>query len=242
MRPEILPLGDQGLLLNWDNRLDPAVHQQVQAVWRCLQAAALPGVLDLVPAYSSLALLIESRFFLKKYPGQLPYEVLKTWVEALLAEPNPNIALDSGRVLRVPVCFEPIYALDLVELAAQKHLNVDELVERFCGQEYRVYLLGFLPGFAYLGTLDEVLATPRRAVPRTWIPAGSVGIAGAQTGIYPLDSPGGWQIIGRTPWQLFSPEQEPPVRLQVGDNVRFYPISDTEFSQMKNNDLTYTPN
>lgn len=233
MRPKIHPLGDQGLLLDWGQRLDSAVHQEVQACWRGIEALHLPGVLDLIPAYSSLAILWDTAFLLQKYPQHLPFEWIKTWIEPVLQGEKNDQHPVAGRRIQVPVCFEEPYALDLLELAAQKQLSVAQFIERFCAQSYQVYLLGFLPGFAYMGTVEPALASPRRAVPRALIPAGSVGIAGAQTGIYPLDSPGGWQIIGCTPWRMFTPEADPPVRLRAGDEVEFYPIRALEFEKMR---------
>lgn len=230
--PKISPLGDQGLLLDWGGGLDPVVHQQVQGCWQRLRAMDLPGGLDLIPAYSSLAILWDPIFLLKNYPQQLPYELVKAWILPVLAEEMAHTAAGNARTVAIPVCFERPYALDLLELAEQKQLSPAAFVERFCARTYQVYLLGFLPGFAYMGTVEAELASPRRAVPRATIPAGSVGIAGAQTGIYPLDSPGGWQVIGRTPWRMFLPEEEPPVRLRVGDEVRFYAIGAEEFLRL----------
>lgn len=232
MQPKISPLGDQGLLLDWGGELDPGIHQEIQACWQRLLAMHLPGVLDLIPAYNSLAILWDAVFLMKNYPQELPFELVKAWILPVLAEEVTHSAAVNIRTVEVPVCFEPPYALDLVELAAQKQLPPAAFVERFCARTYQVYLLGFLPGFAYMGTVEAELASPRRAVPRGTIPAGSVGIAGAQTGIYPLDSPGGWQVIGRTPWRMFLPEQEPPVRLRVGDEVRFYAIGVEEFFRL----------
>lgn len=232
MQPKISPLGDQGLLLDWGGGLDPVVHQQVQGCWQRLEALHLPGVLDLIPAYNTLAVLWDPVFLLKNYPQQLPFELVKAWILPVLAEDVTHTKEVSTRMVEVPVCFESPYALDLAELAAQKQLSQAAFIERFCARVYQVYLLGFLPGFAYMGTVEAELVSPRRAVPRALIPAGSVGIAGAQTGIYPLDSPGGWQVIGRTPWRMFLPEQEPPVRLRVGDEVRFYAIGVEEFFRL----------
>lgn len=229
MQPRISALGDQGLLLDWGNQLEVETHQQVQACWQAIQAMHLPGVIDLIPAYSSLAILWDTAFLLEHYPQHLPFEWVKTWIEPVLQGQTESKAIATGRILRVPVCFEAPYALDLAELAAQKQLSIAQFIEHFCAQPYRVYLLGFLPGFAYMGTVAPALASPRQSVPRAFIPAGSVGIAGAQTGVYPLDSPGGWQIIGRTPWRIFTPEVDPPVRLHVGDEVSFYPIEQEEF-------------
>ncbi|WP_353484762.1 5-oxoprolinase subunit PxpB [Haliscomenobacter sp.] len=229
MQPQIHPLGDYGLLIDWGDRLDAETQQQILACGQALQHRQLPGVLDLIPAYSSLAVLFDLAFLLKNFPQQLPYTLIKSWIEPILADCLHQKTSMGTRHMAIPVCFAAPFAPDLAELAAQKNYTVAAFIQEYCAQAYQVYLIGFLPGFAYMGMLPPHLATPRKANPRTHIPAGSVGIAGAQTGIYPLESPGGWQLIGRTPWRMFTPEKEPPVRLQMGDEVRFYPISESEF-------------
>jgi inhibitor of KinA len=133
-----------------------------------------------------------------------------------------------GRLVRIPVCYEKPFATDLLSLALAKHISVEELIHIHTASIYRVYMLGFLPGFTYMGEVDERIAMTRKPVPETVMP-GSVGIAGRQTGIYPLVSPGGWHIIGRTPLALFAPEREEPALLTAGDQVQFYSISSHEF-------------
>ena len=134
-------------------------------------------------------------------------------------------------MLRIPVCYHSSLAPDLHLLAVQLHLTTDELIRIHVATTYRVFMLGFLPGFAYMGPVDQRIVAPRHDRPRSAVPAGSVGIAGAQTGIYPMQSPGGWQLIGRTPLQLFTPHLLPPCLLQPGDEVVMYPISLDEFNQ-----------
>jgi inhibitor of KinA len=131
--------------------------------------------------------------------------------------------------MKIPVCYAKRFAPDLEELAAGKNLTVANVIHLHTASTYRVYMIGFLPGFPYMGKVDSCIATPRRSSPRTGIPAGSVGIAGQQTGIYPLSSPGGWNIIGRTPLQLFDKNRDHPVLLQPGDNITFYSITEDEF-------------
>jgi inhibitor of KinA len=136
---------------------------------------------------------------------------------------------DEAREIQVPVCYSGRFAPDMQLLCKQKGLSTEEVVHLHCSRIYRVYMLGFLPGFTYMGKVDERIAIERKERPRSEVPAGSVGIAGVQTGIYPMDSPGGWQIIGRTPLQLFTKQSEHPVLFAPGDRVKFYSISENEF-------------
>jgi inhibitor of KinA len=154
----------------------------------------------------------------------LTVETIGTWLKTKY---TGNIV--AGRAIEIPVCYGGIYGEDLQAIAHSRGLSADEVIALHCGATYHVHMLGFVPGFAYLGGLDARLATPRRDTPRPRVPAGSVAIAGEQTAVYPLETPGGWQIIGRTPLQLFTPEATPPSLLNAGDSVRFVPISAQEF-------------
>ena len=226
--PKIYPLGDRGLCIDWGNSIDPVLNDQVLALHACLQLAQLPGLLDLVPAYSSLAVLFDTAKLLRENPGQSPYEYLKNLVEPYLNRPS-EINVSKARTLEIPVCYAPEFAPDLAFLVEQSGLSSEEVVQLHSAREYRVYLIGFLPGFPYLGSVDPRIASPRRAAPRARVPAGSVGIAGEQTGIYPFESPGGWQLIGRTPLRLFDVRRAEPTMLRAGDRVRFHSVSKKEF-------------
>jgi inhibitor of KinA len=227
--PRIIPLTTHALLVDWGNRIAPELNDKVQALYRALSSASLPGLRELVPAYSSLALILDPEYFDRHAPGKDPLDIAAAWVAEALQASVTQAAADVRQV-EIPVCYEGDFAPDLAALAARSGLSVAEAVALHCGRTYRVYMLGFLPGFAYLGMVDERIAAARLARPRPRVEAGSVGIAGIQTGIYPLDSPGGWNIIGRTPLRMFDPERESPVLLRPGDEVRFSPISREEFS------------
>ena len=229
--PRIFPLADRGLCIDWGNRIDPALNARVQALFVRLQHARLPGVLDLAPAYSSLGILFDAARLLRERPGESPFETIKKRVEQLLQEPLDLPARES-KILEIPVCYAPAFAPDLHALALQKGLSPQEVVQLHSGREYRVYLIGFLPGFPYLGSVDARIAAPRREQPRPRVAAGSVGIAGEQTGVYPLESPGGWNLVGRTPLRLFDPARPGPVLLRPGDRVRFFSISTRAFHQI----------
>ncbi|HKB82569.1 MAG TPA: 5-oxoprolinase subunit PxpB [Burkholderiales bacterium] len=224
-KPHFFPMGDQALIVEFGDRVDPALSAQIAAVAQLLRESRPIGVLDIVPAYSTLALHYDPAAV---GAGASPYEALVetvgTWLKTLSVETLP-----AGHLIEIPVCYGGTFGEDLQALAQSHNLSVEEVIAIHSAASYHVHMLGFVPGFAYLGGLDERLATPRRATPRPHVPAGSVAIGGAQTGVYPLDTPGGWQIIGRTPLRLFKSDAVPPSLLNAGDTVRFVPISAQEF-------------
>jgi inhibitor of KinA len=195
-----------------------------------LQKDPLPGMIEVVPAYSSLTLYYDIALLKKIVPKeQSIYDWTKHELEQRLLQVTDA---DKGpeRHVRIPVCYDKEFAPDIEELATEKNISVDEVIRIHLSRSYRVYMLGFLPGFAYLGEVDDRITMHRKAQPGT-VTAGSVGIAGKQTGIYPLTSPGGWQIIGRTPLQLFDADKkEDPTLLKAGDIIEFYSISPNEFA------------
>lgn len=225
----IVPLGDRGLVIDWGNRIDETLNRQVLALWERLRRASLPGVSDIIPAYSSLTIIFDSD--IPPLAAANPQAGLSHLIARLFAEPPATIEIP-GRSMRIPVCYDPSLAPDLPAIAARSGLSIAEVVQLHTATEYRVFMLGFLPGFPYMGTVDARIAAPRLAQPRLRVPAGSVGIAGAQTGIYPLESPGGWNLIGRTPLRIFNAQNESPTLLQPGDRVRFFPVSPQEFHQI----------
>lgn len=207
-------LGDSALVLRLPAAIDEATNERVHALAAWIVANIRHGILDLVPAYHTLTV--------HYHPWRYGFEELAERIRA--AEPETVQAAFRARTVSIPVCYDPRLGPDLPALAAHCRLSEDEVVRRHSGADYRVFFLGFKPGFAYLGGLHASLYMPRHDTPRLRVPAGAVGIGGAQTGIYPDSSPGGWQLIGRTPLRLFDPEQTPPSLLQAGDHVRFEPI------------------
>ncbi len=230
MHYKILPLGDQGLCISWGNTLDERIHAHVLAVYAQFLEANLPAVRDILPAYSSLSIVWDVQKLLCAQAAESPFDFMRSKVEAILE--TASVAADTpGRLLEIPVCYHPTLGPDLQALALKKGLSPVELVRIHTGSEYRVYMLGFLPGFPYMGAVDARIEAPRLASPRQSVPAGSVGIAGRQTGIYPLNSPGGWNLIGRTPLRIFDPQKPDPALFRLGDRVRFVAISLSEFKQ-----------
>lgn len=229
---EISPLGDTALLIRVGTRIDEDTRRTILGLAQALAAAPLPAVLDLVPGYTTLAVHYDVvRAAAGANGGRTPFEAMRAAVQAVTVTAAP--ADDAAaRTVEVPVCYGDEYGPDLADVAAHTGLPADVVVRTHAAGAYRVHLLGFLPGFPYLAGLDPRLATPRRATPRTRVPAGSVGIAGGQTGIYSLESPGGWQLIGRTPSVLFDPAADPPTLLAAGDQVRFRAITREEFDHL----------
>src|SRR5438105_1640976 len=196
------PLGDRALLIHLGDTIDESTHRLVRAVSARLASRPVPGTIELVPAFASVAIHYDPAGVPNEHAEGSPYARFAAAVEAALIGLTDE-ALPPPRTVAIPVCYGGDYGPDLDQVARQHGLSADDVVRLHTGATYRVYMLGFAPGFAYLGGLPEALATPRRAEPRTVVPAGSVGIGGSQTGIYPLASPGGWQLIGRTPVRLF---------------------------------------
>ena len=223
----IEPLGDSALLVRVveDYGRDPErALDAVLGAFGQLQAAGIPGVIELAPAYATVGVFFD--------PARTGLDTLRTQIEEALQKMEPGRSrAGTGSTVEVPVCYENEFAPDLREVAWHAGLSVEEVVERHSSATYRVTCVGFTPGFPYLSGLPATLATPRRSSPRKEIPAGAVGIGGMQTGIYPRKSPGGWNIIGRTPLSLFEVKREPPALLRAGDRVRFRRITREEFEE-----------
>jgi inhibitor of KinA len=215
----LTPAGDSGLRLTVADAISPAAHEAVMAWLRALDRDRPPFVVDVVPAYRSLLVVYDcARAWLPE---------VRAWVEA--ARDAPMGSAPPPRLVEVPVWYDAAVGPDLSDVAARAGVTVDEVVRRHTIPEYRVHMLGFRPGFPFLAGLDPLLHTPRLPSPRVSVAAGSVGIGGAQTGIYPVASPGGWRLIGRTPLRLFDPASRTPFRLAVGDRIRFVAIDDARY-------------
>ncbi len=230
---QITPLGDSALIVELGDAITESTHLRVQAAWRALAAEPLPGVSEAVPAYTTITLFYDPALVVQ---AGAPADEIVPWlgerVRERLKNP-PKTAKAKSRTVEVPVCYGGDFGPDLGRVAAQAKLFPDDVVKRHAKAEYRVHLIGFAPGFPYLGGLPKELRTPRHAKPRMAVPAGSVGIGGEQTGIYPQATPGGWNLIGRTPLRLFRPENDPPVLLQAGDIVKFRAITPEEFAKLE---------
>ena len=217
-----LPCGDTCLTVEFGNAIDPGINARVCALARLLSDT--PGIIESVPTFRSLLISYD--------PLTLPYKKLIRTLEPLLDRCG-DTAAGSRRVIELPVCYGGAYGEDLPDVAAHAGISADEVVRRHSAPEYLIYMLGFLPGFAYLGGLDESIVTPRLSSPRTRIPAGSVGIGGAQTGVYPLDSPGGWRLIGSTPVKPYDPARAEPILYRAGDYIKFVPVEEKAYLDIR---------
>lgn len=235
---EVIPLGDSALLIRLRKDFEKAPMQCLETVLSAtqrLEAAKIPGVIDFVPAYTTIALFYDP---LRAVEGGAPvsdiFDWLKTKVRSALTDRGKQQQKKKreSRLIEIPVCYEPEFAFDLNEVAQNANIQADEVIRLHTAPEYCVHCLGFTPGFGFLGGLDPKLATPRRATPRREIPAGSVAIGGTQTGVYPSRSPGGWNIIGRTPRGMFDLTRQPAALLRPGDRVRFRCVTRAEFDSL----------
>lgn len=218
--PRILNAGDSCIVIEFGSTISLEINGQVQNLCRSLKDKNIRGIKELIPTYRSLAIYFD--------PLEIPLDKLKETLTAL-SETSIEKAALGGKLLLIPVCYGGELGPDIENVAKHNNLTVEEVIKIHTRPDYYCYMLGFTPGFSYLGGMDERIATPRLETPRTLIPAGSVGIAGKQTGIYPIDSPGGWQLIGRTPLKMFDPASENPTLIEAGYWVRFKPISFEEY-------------
>jgi KipI family sensor histidine kinase inhibitor len=220
----IVPAGDSAIIVEFDERIDLDVNVRTIAFAEAVAAANLAGVRDVVPTYRSTAIYFD--------PLRTDADAMMACVEREARRPAPAMAAATAPV-RIPVCYGGELGPDLGAVAAFARADEDAVVRLHSAATYRVFMLGFVPGFAYLGIVDDRIAAPRRSTPRVRVPLGSVGIAGVQTGVYPAESPGGWQLIGRTPLKPFDPARAEPFLMKAGAAVQFYPIERREYDAWK---------
>jgi inhibitor of KinA len=221
-------LGDSAITIDFGNQVDENINKNVIALFTYLQQHPFEEMIEAVPAYSSLTIFYDVFAVRQKISDRSTvFEFMRLKTEEFLVKKTENNPVASN-ILRIPVCYDEEFGTDLKWMSEQKSISVDEIIQIHFSKSYRVYMLGFLPGFAYMGEVEEKIAAPRKPQPQKII-AGSVGIAGKQTGIYPLNSPGGWQIIGRTPLKLFDANRTNPCLVKAGDEVTFYSITRDEF-------------
>ena len=235
LQETIEPLGDCALLVRLGDRIDDGLNRRAHALAALLSKSHLPGVGDVSAAFASVCIRYDPGAWADPVTAQSPYQRLSAAIVELIRSTRTSASLprqSTERPFEIPVCYGGHYGADIEVVAAQAGIDNNEVIARHSAGAYRVAMLGFMPGFAYLTGLDPALHTPRRATPRTRVPAGSVAIGAAQTGIYPRELPGGWQLIGRTPLILFDPGRAQPALLSPGQSVRFCAIDPGEFARL----------
>ena len=220
----MVPAGDSALIVEFDERIDPIVNAKAVAVADAIHAARVSGVRDVVPTFRSVAVYFD--------PLRTDYGALVTALEREAGRPMADAAIDRDP-MRIPVCYGGELGPDLSNVAAFSGMSESEVVRVHTAAAYRVFMVGFVAGFAYMGIVDRRIAMPRHSTPRVRVPLGSVGIAGVQTGIYPAETPGGWQLIGRTPVKPFDMSRAEPFLVKAGDAVRFYEIDRAAYDRME---------
>ena len=212
--------GDSSVTVEFGNEISPAINAQIRAFTIALEESKLPGIVEVVPTYRSLMVHYD--------PGVILYDELVKELKGLMGQLS-NIQIPPSDVLEIPVLYGGEAGPDLAFVAEHNHKTPEEVIKIHTSTEYLIYMLGFTPGFTYLGGMSDEIAAPRLKQPRVKIPAGSVGIAGSQTGVYPIDSPGGWQLIGKTPVRMYDPDRAEPILPKAGEYIKFCPITQAEF-------------
>jgi KipI family sensor histidine kinase inhibitor len=212
--------GDKALLMEFGNEISKDINAKIRNIIKFLEEENLDGIEELLPTYRSIMIMYD--------PLKIQYdELIKTLDD--LSNKTAEGEKETIKIVEIPTLYGGEYGPDINFVAEHNNISTDEVIKIHTGTDYLVYMLGFTPGFTYLGGMSEKIATPRLSSPRKKIPSGSVGIAGSQTGMYPSETPGGWQLIGRTPLKLYDPSKEPPVMLNAGDYVRYVSITEEEY-------------
>lgn len=224
--PRIYVIHDQALTIEFSTSISEEINLLVMRLHASLKEKSFDGFIESVPSYSSLTVYFNEHVSIANVEAIL----LQRYTQCVesFSSTNSDHKIQTTKHI-IPVCYDSSYGLDIVAVAEEKNLSIDEIIELHTSQSFRVYMIGFVPGFAYMGTLPAILETKRKNVPRLEVPKGSVGIAGLQTGIYPANIPGGWNILGRTPISLFDKTKEPCSFLRAGDLVQFQSITKEEF-------------
>jgi len=215
--------GDRGLLVEYGDGIDPDINNKVRSMAIVMEKESPKGALETIPTYRSLLIIYDPAI---TNPSKLEKEILA------LEERLSQIKIPPPDTVEIPVCYGGEFGPDIQFVAEHNSITTDDVVRIHSGAEYQIYMIGFTPGFPFLGGLPKVLHTPRLETPRSFVPKGSVGIANNQTGIYPLASPGGWQLIGKTPLKLFTPERSNPFIYKTGDRIKFKPISAEDYIRL----------
>lgn len=229
MQYTLSPLGDQAVVIEVSNKIDATSEQRVRAIVSQLDAELPDWMIEYIPAYTTVTLIYSIEDFTKQ---DSPYEAVCERIHKLLANMK-DTQFSQQKDIKIPVLYGGAFGPDLEFVAEHNGLTTDEVIAIHTAGDYAVHMIGFAPGFPFIGGMSEKISAPRRKTPRLKIPARSVGIAGIQTGVYPIETPGGWQLIGRTPLELFLPNENPPSLLAAGDKIKFYEISRDEYEHLR---------
>lgn len=221
---KVMPAGDSALVVEFGNEINEAINEKVHALAKKIRQENIPGITEMIPTFRSLLVSYDML--------QISYSKLSVMLSVLSRELEMDRAAHY-RIVKIPCCYGARFGADLTDMERLTGLSREEIIELHSSVDYKIYMLGFLPGFVYLGGLDKRLEVPRLDTPRVRIGKGAVGIGGNQTGIYPMDSPGGWRLIGGTPVDLYDPEREDPVLLRAGEYIRFVPISIMDYYDIR---------
>lgn len=229
----VYSLSEQAVTIEFGREIDRNLLELITGFDKFLIQNPFPGFVTSVPAYTTLSVFFDPARVIQsdELPGRDCFEKVSGYLSQLYKK-RESATFAPGSTVAIPVCYDPELGPDIVEVAKIHNISVDTLIRLHSDAEYIVHMIGFMPGFAYLGGMDDLLTTTRKSIPRNAVPAGAVGIAGRQTGIYPLQTPGGWQIIGQTPVKLFDVNRAQPSLLKAGDRVIFRPVSRLEFNQL----------
>jgi inhibitor of KinA len=228
----VYPLGDAAIVLQFGAAINRQTHLTIQAFTAALELHPFPGFREYVPAFTTVTVYYDP-WIVSGKGDRDPYACMLEILRHLLHQVQAHPEKTTTKLVEIPVCYGGKWGPDLEVVAALNEISPEEVIRLHAREEYLVYMIGFAPGFPYLGGMNDRIAAARKDKPRSKVPAGSVGIAGKQTGIYPIPSPGGWQLIGRTPLVLFDPRRQSPSLLQAGDHIRFVPISENEYERRK---------
>lgn len=221
----IYQISETSVLIEFGNEINPETNKKIRILCEYLENNPFHGLVEYIPYFTSVSIIYD--------PLKInPFEKVREKLESILSSLDFSSEYEE-HIVEIPVCYGNEYGPDIEYVAEVNNISVNEVIDIHSKGKYLVYMIGFAPGFPYLGGMSEKIATPRRKTPRTAVPKGSVGIAGMQTGVYPLETPGGWQIIGRTPIKLFDAESKEKTLLKCGDIIKFYPISCEEYLKLK---------
>jgi inhibitor of KinA len=230
---DVFTLGDHAIVFSLEAKVHHKIVYKITELATYITEKKVGGIIDIIPSYHTLTIVYDLITFIKKDINTS--EQINSFCTNLLIEFNKeqkNIIQQQNTTIPVPVCYDKTFGIDIDNLSIVKNISIKEIISIHTSTIYEVYSIGFLPGFTYMGIVDEKIQMPRHEKPRMSVNAGSVGIAGLQTGIYPSNSPGGWQIIGRTPWNIFDRNEKILAKFKVGDLVQFYAIEKEEFDKL----------